>query len=1026
MAKNIIGDWGAGLNDRDYARALAALGSLEASRMQKHQVGADPQKILAALQEEFKDGDRTVVWRAAQNVGPWTTPESWRQTIHGDAQALADGWGLLLAQADHPRRRPRLAVRAAWRGYPHLFDFNALLGWLSSPDTACQALVLAPEDFWEEDRRTLWHWPLRVGLPTGVDDDWLLDHLQSIRNGWIEQLGIIQPVGEARDACDLLILAPGLAPLLADSPQLSLRASFIVCLDDPVPWRDAPDTPQAWLRARMKAAGMALVGNSFQLRSWYEGLMRELSHDMPVPAALWAVGRQQTGTIPVIVGEPEALDRLRIMTVADRSDHKLQLLAARPKASATRKRWMADTLAHGESWEAMAEPPGEPKMAEPSALKGELGAQVRARMFNAETVDGLPIAAEIAKQKVTLEEKRRLRWIQAQIWREDTEDDAFAKAEPFPEPEPAKALAPVQPSLLTVHIGPEAQPYPAFPDSQINFRAGPVEVTVQVELAGAEVKVVNRESLPWKYQSNMPVDALLDRRQSLQSLFDALEPAGSGITRGTASAGIMLPEAGDSDMAIFAVRPQTGIAEVTGRISIIHQNRIIQIAQLRAPVRPTANEGPGISVQTEAAIYPRLDDLAERRIFDAALMVADDIGGHLSLTVNRNGGAQDIPLDNLSTPIENIRKILQSAVINWNYAIQLKDQPVLQPMLLELAANGRLLYDQLRGKLGQEIDKFERYQLVCRGNAFFPLEYVYSGPSPDLEAEVCPNATNALLRGGCHQIDPAPGAAVASQANSGCPNAGSKNYLCPMHFWGFAKVIERHGDPGSAEKTAEIVTEQRFFPVPNRLPFGPIQAVLYAASAKAFAFRPSPSEQEEERQNLAKALSSLSSLTNAAQTWDEWRAWVKQNSPNLLLLIAHTDKKGMTIDVLEIGEGKQLGKHQIDPELIGDPTKAQLLLLLGCSAAEVTEDFAPYPEKFRLAGADVILAPLAPIRGADALPIAERIAQLLGERLAGDREMAFGELLRELRQKLLAEGHPGVLSLVGFGDADWIFGGHHA
>jgi hypothetical protein len=246
-----------------------------------------------------------------------------------------------------------------------------------------------------------------------------------------------------------------------------------------------------------------------------------------------------------------------------------------------------------------------------------------------------------------------------------------------------------------------------------------------------------------------------------------------------------------------------------------------------------------------------------------------------------------------------------------------------------------------------------------------------------------------------------------------------------MHFWGFTKVIERHGDPGSAEKTAEIVTEQRFFPVPNSLPFGPIQAVLYAASAKAFAFRPSPSEQEEERQNLAKALSSLSSLTNAAQTWDEWKAWVKHNSPNLLLLIAHTDKKGMTIDVLEIGDGKQLGKHQIAPELIGDPTKAQLLLLLGCSAAQVTEDFAPYPEKFRLAGADVILAPLAPIRGADALPIAERIAQLLGERLAGDREVAFGELLRELRQKLLAEGHPGVLGLVGFGDADWIFGGRH-
>ena len=47
----------------------------------------------------------------------------------------------------------------------------------------------------------------------------------------------------------------------------------------------------------------------------------------------------------------------------------------------------------------------------------------------------------------------------------------------------------------------------------------------------------------------------------------------------------------------------------------------------------------------------------------------------------------------------------------------------------------------------------------------------------------------------------------------------------------------------------------------------------------------------------------------------------------------------------------------------------------------------------------------------------------MSERLAGNRETAFGELLRELRQKLFGEGHAGVLGLLGFGDADWVFGG---
>ena len=130
--------------------------------------------------------------------------------------------------------------------------------------------------------------------------------------------------------------------------------------------------------------------------------------------------------------------------------------------------------------------------------------------------------------------------------------------------------------------------------------------------------------------------------------------------------------------------------------------------------------------------------------------------------------------------------------------------------------------------------------------------------------------------------------------------------------------------------------------------------------------------------------------------------------------------------MLEIGDGKLLGKHEIignKEKFIGKKEEKQLLLLLGCSTAGVTEDFAPYSEVFQKAGADVILAPLASIRGADALSIAKLIARLLSERLAGNREAAFGELLRELRQKLLGEGHPGVLGLLGFGDADWVFGG---
>jgi hypothetical protein len=150
--------------------------------------------------------------------------------------------------------------------------------------------------------------------------------------------------------------------------------------------------------------------------------------------------------------------------------------------------------------------------------------------------------------------------------------------------------------------------------------------------------------------------------------------------------------------------------------------------------------------------------------------------------------------------------------------------------------------------------------------------------------------------------------------------------------------------------------------------------------------------------------------------------------PKVLVLLPHATpaRELFDVDALEIGAAAQLAKDQIGPDIIGDVEAPQLLLLLGCSTADVTEIFAPYPRLFRRAGADVIIASIAPIRGADAAPIAERIADLLTDQLSQGKEVAFGELLLDVRRQLLAGGHPGVLGLVGFGDGDWRFGGTYA
>ena len=155
--------------------------------------------------------------------------------------------------------------------------------------------------------------------------------------------------------------------------------------------------------------------------------------------------------------------------------------------------------------------------------------------------------------------------------------------------------------------------------------------------------------------------------------------------------------------------------------------------------------------------------------------------------------------------------------------------------------------------------------------------------------------------------------------------------------------------------------------------------------------------------------------------WNQWRT-AAQSKPDMLVLVAHTDVVDET-PVLEIGAGKILGRHEISAKVSGAAGEPQILLLLGCSAADVTENFQPYPECFRDAGVSIVLAPVAPIRGKDAVPIAKRIAQRLADRLAQAEPTSFGELMPLLRRELLIAGHPGVMGLVGFGDGDWLIRG---
>lgn len=1005
MLRNIVGDWGSGLGDADYARALAALGVLESMADRPGQADPDPETIAGALDSEFGRGERTAIWRRARILDPSGTAASWRAPPYRDPAALAAGWRRYLDSIDHPRRAPRLAVPLRLSRRPDWCDFGALRAWLGCTETGIAGLVLADE--LGPAGRVHWHWPLRVGMPADTEHTEVLAGLQAAcsQTAWTGLLSRCVPVGAGRDACDLLILAPSAATALLERPRLRLRAGFAVCLDDPDLPVEALER-YSLLRRRLGAAGLALVGAldpATGLPGWFEWMLREISHDLPVHGAVSSVMRSHFDREALVLGNPVALDRCRIVAVAEQQDRVIEALAGRAATAGRGGPFMFGT----------GGPPGSPST---SALPPpDLADALRGRAFVAESVDGVDSVNELARREADIDQARPQRWIQADAWRADGPAGT------------ARSLAPDRWNLLGIHIGPSEvrRRGAAFPESRVDFGQGDVEVTVQLELAGAAVRPLDRSIVAPILGS---ADAALRPRDLRQpsgpqerllqgplASWPAGDPAGEGeASTGLGSVMIRLPPVGDSDLAPFAVRPHAGIRQIQGRIAIIHGNRVLQTARLSATVASDAGDGTGLDVLPEAVIHARDDDLDERRAYDAAIQVSD-VGGQLHLSVQRDGDARSVRLDDLAEPIAAIRKALERAAVEWDYARPMLEQPVFDETLYALAAHGSALEQHLRRNCGDGIDGWQRIHLVPSTGEFLPLEYVYDGPPPAIDARACPNLPGALEHGNCEQ-------AVAGPAGRApCPNRASRSYVCPMHFWGFHRLIERNGAVRPGTEPSSAAAPPSAAAVPSRRAYGHVGSLLFAASAKAFAYAADPEARSRERAALIESLRTLTEDVSDVSDWDAWREAARRRH-DVLVLVVHTDQVRGT-PALEIGDGNFLGRHEILADLSGAGGDPQLLILLGCSAAGVTENFQPYPERFRDAGVSIVIAPIAPIRGADAIPIARRLAASLAERLAQSEPTAFGELLPLLRRTLLREGHPGVMGIVGFGDGDWLLGG---
>jgi hypothetical protein len=1003
MIKNIVGNWGADLHQDDYACAIAALGVLEARGTEQYgRISNDPNKVLRGLLTEMEGGRRTPIWRGVWRASGYDIKaRDWGSTIHANAPALAHAWRLLLKELENRRGAPTMAVLSPRPEHSVPLVLDDLAYWLTKPAVGLAALLLATEADSVTPESPLLHWPVRVGVPLGSDADAVWDDLQRNSPDWIRELSHLYHVGEAREACDILLLPSGAAERLAGSSRLRLKATFIVCLDPPGEWKEAPSSASEKLRTQIGAAGVALIGRD-HIAQWYRALILELSYSQPIHAAIWAASKKNWMPQPVILGDPAALDRLDLVNLADQLDRQRES-AAPSRALWRLTAWVSEHIVERNYYQ----PPPMMTMISwslkmtswPSFFWSvrpfKLGAFVRAHERDHDDHSPSKVASKISRASPKIDSKPRPRWIKAAFERVESSDDRYANG--LDPPVPPDAL-----NVLAIHVGPqEAGRFDSiFPEKSLDFSGGCVPATVQVELVGAHVSPF------WGWH-----DAKLSQRPNERADFPTEEEPQRESLVETASFPISIPAVGDSERARFRVNPPPGTESVQGRIAVIADNRVIQTAQIQITPETTVI-GNSVTVTATGVIHATLDDLSSRRKFDAALMVADDLGGRLRLTVSHNGKAFELSLANLEPAISTIKNAVSAAALGRDGHLEPSSEKMLE-VLRTLASQGKEVYRFLRKGIGVNLDGLDRFQIVSYGNTFFPFEWLFDGPAPDSDASLCDRAMLKLkTAGGDGDVG----------CEKTCPNQDTSRILCPLRFWGMRKLIERHTPREGGTNDRDWSSR-----VPSRETFGAFGAVLYAASQRAFRYQ----KGREGKEALVHALEQLGKGVDTASTWAHWIELVKQRRPNVLVLLPHTDQIQAGTDVLVIEHNEPLPRAQIAEKPIvqadswrlrSGRTDPRLVILLGCEAAQITDTFYGYPEAFRDAGAAIVVAPISSIAGPDAVPIATQIAKLLKDRISSSPEgVTLGELILELKRGLFAAGHPGVLGLTAIGDADWIF-----
>ena len=417
------------------------------------------------------------------------------------------------------------------------------------------------------------------------------------------------------------------------------------------------------------------------------------------------------------------------------------------------------------------------------------------------------------------------------------------------------------------------------------------------------------------------------------------------------------------------------------KITVLHQNRPIQAAELVASVRATSSRHDTVQLlPLQLTSAPEPDPTGPITAADAAIDATTS-------TLSRIGedDRSTVELSNISE-ILNLLEQEASRVLGTDTAPGNLGSPEALDLLVILARRG----SQLRRKLEDlGLDEARTISVVVKYDSpVVPFELAYDGPAPEDTAKLCDHAT------------------VPPAAGEGCDRTTSRR-VCPYAFWGMNRVIAR---------TIESRPKRRQ-PTPRPQP-GPLalRPVLYAAAERADRESPPESRPSDLLEQALAKLVGREKLTRVTN-WRAWKGAVRRLQPQMLVVLGHTEIERSEA-TLEIGRKSRLHQPSVTHKVLGSTTStAPVVVLLACASAVAGDPFGGLPATFTDHGAAAVVATLTKLKGQHGAEAAVAVVSALRATTAG-HGISVGAALTEARRQLVADGLLVGLLLVAHGEID--------